>query len=402
MDSKISANDLKKEDNERHCFETAFQATLKQGGKTAEIMSYLHGEPFTQRGKNDSPDLVYICQRGKQDSKEIIVGIEHFQVSQFSKKKGASYQSIDKENYAHLKKIYREGHSELLENQKVTESTGIRLLQGMHNYAKETEGRLYNSLLSHFRYGLEKHLKSAAVYRKNLDAIADGKKIELALLIEIQTNFHTLFLNDQGVTSQVHGLIMPIFKEFVAELQKIDKKLINYIILYNESPIIPLLPQKPTVIAIRTGNVEKHLKAQNITIYEYAGEDRFQTKRPKLSAGDVIPPSKTGDDTYKVPPLQCHEDWCNIDEIFKAFRIAFYARKKGIPFAATRAIQWALYVFGDDVEKIYLENDRPKIVFKGSSTMKRNIEYLHRAEAFDQLFPFISSQNADTIPTSES
>ena len=189
----------------------------------------------------------------------------------------------------------------------------------------------------------------------------------------------------------MRGAIMPLFKEIVQALSQIDKNDIDYIILYNRGSHFTFFHFEPTVIAIRTGNIEKHLIEQNFAVYEYAGEDWFQTESRKYIKGRVIPPSETGDGTYRVPAIKPNSSPQQQDEeVRKALKVAFYASQNGKPFAATRIVQWALSVFGPYIEKMCANGDCTDISLKKQLTQD---EWRKRETAFETEYPLLSGED---------
>ena len=115
-----SKNDFAKEQHERECFERAVNLSHLRGGRTEKILTYLNGIPYEERWKNDRPDLVNICVKGKKKPTEVIVGIEHFEVNQLSKKSGKKIKSTGRELENRLWEVYDRGHKELLEQDMVS------------------------------------------------------------------------------------------------------------------------------------------------------------------------------------------------------------------------------------------------------------------------------------------
>lgn len=92
-----SKNDIAKEQHECECFRQAVELSSVRGGQTQKILTYLNGVAFEGRSKNDRPDIVNICTKGKKNPIEVMVGIEHFEVNQLSKKSGKKIKSTGRE-----------------------------------------------------------------------------------------------------------------------------------------------------------------------------------------------------------------------------------------------------------------------------------------------------------------
>lgn len=137
--------------------------------------------------KEDSPDLVRLCTKGKKNPSPVIVGIEHFQVHKMSKKKGKKIVSTGLELESRLWRTYDQGHAELIETGEPSDESADRLMQHIIKYSEELFSRDYNSFISAFRFHLSHHLSQAKRYRENLASLAGDRKIEIALLVEKST-----------------------------------------------------------------------------------------------------------------------------------------------------------------------------------------------------------------------
>lgn len=186
-----------------------YDEAIKRGGKTAELMTFFYGVPLESREKNDRPDLIRICRKGKRNPKDVIVGIEHFRVDQLSAKRGSCYKSRGREIEKQLWNIYEAGHEELNRDGIVSISSATKVLNSIAELSKETIRRKYQDLLSGFDYVLAKHLKSVKEYRENVMKYSDGRPVEIAFLIEISSKFPQMFLNEKGRTSVKNDGLMP-------------------------------------------------------------------------------------------------------------------------------------------------------------------------------------------------
>lgn len=151
-----SNHDIKKEDAEEQCFRKAYDEAIKRGGKTAELMSFFYGVPLEGREKNDRPDLIRICKKGKRNPKDVIVGIEHFRVDQLSVKRGTRYKSTGREIENRLWNIYEAGHEELNRDGIVSTTSATNVLNSIAELSKETIRCKYQDLLNNFDYVLGK------------------------------------------------------------------------------------------------------------------------------------------------------------------------------------------------------------------------------------------------------
>lgn len=94
----------------------------------------------------------------------------------------------------------------------------------------------YRGFLEAFRISLEKHLRKAGEYRANIQKFAGQKKIQLAFIIEVETAFTQLFLNNGRKTFIDETGLLPMTSDVVNILSSIPSDQVDYIILYFTSP----------------------------------------------------------------------------------------------------------------------------------------------------------------------
>lgn len=337
-----SKNDFAKEQHERECFERAVNLSHLRGGRTEKILTYLNGIPYEERWKNDRPDLVNICVKGKKKPTEVIVGIEHFEVNQLSKKSGKKIKSTGRELENRLWEVYDRGHKELLEQDMVSDENCFELSEKLTDLIQENFIRGYHSLIQALGTAVDKHLSCVDSYKDNLKFIANGRSVEMVFLIEFRSSFPQLFFNDgQHVNKKDDGLI-PITTDIVKILSDISKSKVDYIILYMTNSSFE---KNADVIAIHTGNVKNHLLAQRIKTYRYACENFYEGKPSKFKPTEIKHIDEKG--LYRLN--FCYEGLSDTEvkkEVFTGLQTAFYAKKKGIPFVTSRSVQLVLYAIG--------------------------------------------------------
>ena len=339
----MSVNDQKKEKAESECLQRAINLGIEQKDKTGEILRYLNGEPIN-RTKEDSPDLVRLCIKGKKNPSPVIVGIEHFQVHKMSKKKGKKIVSTGLELENRLWKTYEQGHKELTEIGEPSDESADKLMQNITKYSEELFTRDYHSFISAFHFHLSHHLSQAKRYRENLASLAGDRKIEIALLVEIKTYFPDLLLCDGIHSPQKKSRLLPICTEIVDELSKIDKTVVDYVILYFKGdPLINYQKCPESVVAVKTGNITKHLMAQHIPVYQYI-EGYFSNGSfaPKLTA------QKDSEGNYTIDKSDTPSEnrLTSIDKCIKSgvYQLSLALRNKQ-PYVTTIEVQsyWDAY-----------------------------------------------------------
>lgn len=383
MDSK-SENDANKEKREQDCFYQAVALSHKRGGKTEEILAHLNGTPVETRDKNDRPDLTFWCQKSKHSSESVLVGIEHFEINQLSKKHKSSTKSTGREIESRLLRIYDKGHNELKKNDHVSDDNIVSLLGESVALTKEMCLRRYDTFLHTFKAVLDSHCASAGIYRHELRKVDKNAKIELAFLIEVRTTAPQLFLNNGSHVDIKNDGLFPMTEEIVKLLSAVDANLVDYIVLLFHNADFR---RNEDVIAIRTGNIKKHLAAQRITTYAYASEDLYgdDIKFEK----DTIQRVNTEKIAYQISLSGKSEE--RIEPLFNALKIAFYAQKNGRPFAASRIVQCMMYAVGEHIQRLEKDGDWYTPIFDVSCPKGDALK--RKYDEFDRLYGRIGDKH---------
>lgn len=369
--------DEAKNAHEEECFKKAILLSKGKKNKTEEILRYLDGE-ILNRDKNDRPDIICKCQKGKHGNKTVYVGIEHFLVDQVSVKQSKKIVSKYQEDRRHVQNIFNNAHEVLSSGGEVSKETEDELVDKTFDLAKNVTESTYESFLTAFQYHLHKHCLSAESYRKNVAELSDGVPIEIAFLIEIRTNFPRLFFNsDRGVVENKNGF-MPMSQDIVNLLSEIPTNTVDYVVLLLENT---MKKDVADVVAIRTGNIEKHLQRQGILTYKYFG-DRLD---PQIKKG-IHTVDDTG--THRVHYDFNYRDANALDCCIEGIMGAHKAKKKGAPFVTTRNIEASLYALGDS-----LEFSKDCFGKWKMSTLYDQDTVLQRFDAFIAKYPIERSKN---------
>lgn len=379
-----SRNDSKKEIAEEQCFQLALDAARRRGGGTYKIMSYLNGQDIDTRAKKDRPDLIRLCANAKHE--EIVVGIEHFCVNQMVKRVGDRYKSVGKELRGHIDATYEKGHTELETIGEVSDDLCRKLFEESVLLAQQANTPQYGGFLEAFRASLEKHLRKADEYRANIQKFAGQKKIQLAFIIEVETAFTQLFLNDGRKTFIDETGLLPMTSDVVNILSSVPSDQVDYIILYFTSAAFK---SDTNAIAIRTGNIKNQLNSQNVTIYKYAGIDKYKDGGVSFTPPEVTRRNEDGEYqakySYSIPSLDKDRN----QRIWPAFKAAYYADKNGTPFVATREVQAALFALGRFVDHFYGVGTDVSVIFRKNISQEAE----KRFADFDRLYPLPKQEN---------
>lgn len=324
------ADDIKQQ-NEYNTFLTAcdFCNNNSVNVRTKNLMNYLKGAPIN-RIRNDRPDIINCCKRG---SKEIFVGIEMFYVDQNSQKKSSSFESKTMESHKALEKVFNAGHEQLLNTGEVSKEYCEELFKKGVAFAQNALNSNYSMLVSAFEYAFNKHASNARDYRENIKQVADGKDVELAFFIEIESHFHNLFLNYNNTVVIYDSKLMPFFSDIISIINNNENKsFINYVIF----DLKTRYSQERKVVAVSSGNIKNNLRKQGITVFKYAGENLLISK-PK---DNTYIQEENGDQTAKIRFQNTDNSG---DAFLKAYNKAYHYMKNGIPFVTSRTIQAELY-----------------------------------------------------------
>lgn len=348
-----------KQRKEKECWENAIQYSVAQKCFTRRILHSFVGE-YIERKNTDSPDLVYRIENTKES---FVLGIEHFMIDQASESKGSRVESKREE--------YKSYINRLLSSDAADKDILPEVAEKIYEIARENNEKDYNDLMTSFKYAFSKHNSRVEDYCCTLNELSGTSSYKLVFLIEIKCYLPHLYLNDGKTIRENHPYTMPICKEFVEELEKIDKG-VDFIVLYYPDHNAV----KDSVILIDAKNIRNSLRKQGIQIYEYC-EGSTNVKFEKLQ--------NTFDQNGLVMNYNCTA-YVNGEEYMET--IAPYLQKalefikQGIPFVAPRDIESFLCAYGKELS---FKKNGEKIQLQLRGLTKA--EALQRLEAFSNKFP---------------
>lgn len=231
----------------------------------------LDGEDVYRR-EEERPDFVRKAPYGFSGGDNVVIGIEHFRVDHFSmQKKNGKVAST---GIVHEKNVNLAFDKCGIEpNEADFDKVNADIIKLADKRVELLQNATYNTFIGSFQYSLDEHLKNIDAYRKNIGKLTHGK-IEIALLIEVHSEFTDLFLNDNSGTRENKTGIMPMFVDVINLLEKIDKRKVNYVVLCLGSMTCG---DEIEVRAFWTGDIKKQLAKQKIKLYKYAGDDCLLT-----------------------------------------------------------------------------------------------------------------------------
>ena len=264
--------------SELACLNLAIEQCSRQHGISKKIGHLLSGKDV-MRDDDERPDFLRLSSNSGQQQ-ETLIGIEHFRVDHYSEKK--SRQRVSSKAILYEKNVrntFDTWKSEIKEDADIPsgalENIGEILAQAMEQRIQAT----YHSFIESFKYSLNKHIQSIDYYHTVLDKYAGTSEKKLAFLIEIHSDFSTLFFHDRkGIHHD--SFACPLFEELVQIMESIDARRVHFLVLCFGGTIYSA---NTRVIAIPTKNLRKQLELQHVPVYHYAGHDLylqgFQTPR---------------------------------------------------------------------------------------------------------------------------
>lgn len=374
---------LDKKSSELLCLDRVIKEKESLHGESRKIINKLTGKEFNRKNA-ERPDFVRYCPPASEYEKGTLIGIEHFRVDRLSlQKKDGRVASTGIATEKAVYKIYEQWHEkvtapEVIPKGAISDITNLVALQ-----IQKEERSSYNTFFKSFEYSLNKHLESVDVYRANLQELSEGKyNIELALLIEIHSEFRNLFVNNQKGTYREKNNFTPIFEDMVRLMEeKVDCNNVDYIILCMGGTIYI---DKIKVIAIKTKDIRKQLEKQNIAVYEYAGEDLIFTDF-KVTQRKVKNESCYKIDSGKISFAIKHTDeelneQFMLGAMFYSLKKALEYQKQGKNFVTTYGTQMMLEVLGDYVVGWQQDKQRIQPILKPIFREK----LIHRMMMFEQ------------------
>ena len=374
---------LDKKNNELLCLERVIKEKESLHVESQQIINKISGNEF-ERKNTERPDFVRYCPPASKHEKGTLIGIEHFRVDRLSlQKKDGRVASTGIATEKAVHKIYEQWHEEVTTSEVIPEGAVRDIANLVAAQMQKEEKSSYNTFFKSFEYSLNKHLESVDVYRMNLRELSEGKyNTELALLIEIHSEFRNLFLNNQRGTYREINNFTPIFEDMVRLMEeKVNCNKVDYIILCMGGTIYA---DKLKVIAIRTEDIRKQLERQNVAIYEYAGEDLIFSDF-KITQRKVRNEPSYKIDGDKISFVIEHTDeeqneQLRLNAMFYSLKKALEYRKQGKNFVATHRTQMMLEVLGNYVEGWEQDKQRIRPILKPN--LGENIIY--RMSVFDR------------------
>lgn len=342
-----------KKEDEQACLAKALKLGMRQKGEPRRIIKRLEGAELP-RAKPERPDFVKVISPTRRRDKGALVGVEHFCVDHYSeptrKDGGKTANSLGSKERYKMREIYEKGHEALMETGELPEEA----LEGVTSIASgllaATKKSSYYSFLHSFQCALDKHLRKANEYKRELKALADGgQRIELAFLVEIHTDFSNMFLRDGREVYRCPPGFMPMFEDVVDLLEKASNRVDHIVLLMGNT----IHGRETSLLALNAHNVRGSLRKQRVSIYTYAGEDRFLPEMRTMPKEVEVTSSYTSDKANLNIVLGC--TWtdaateCKVDAAFQGLKQAYKASQDGRCCASTFAVHFLSEILMDGI-----------------------------------------------------
>lgn len=264
-----------KKQTEEKVLEIAIQQGLKQKGISKQIAKLISA-PEVKREQCERPDFVKLFSPQDRNQPQILVGIEHFRVDMNSNrptnKKGepGKIRAIGAAREKHAMEVFNKWHGKdiMAAYDEVMKDISKVIEPGIIDVMTIS----YKNYLESFDHSLNEHLQKIGAYKATLNRINSKIQHKMVFLIEIHTEFQNLYYYNLKKGAFHDAKIIPMFEDVVKMLEKIDDRLVDYVVLCFDGLI---MTQNASVICLPVRNIRKHIEKQNIAIYEYAGHDRI-------------------------------------------------------------------------------------------------------------------------------
>lgn len=211
----MSDNKSNQNAHEERVFNDVVQLSLASGGYKKKAATKLRG---ILRSDDERPDLV--IQRGNGS----IIGIEHFRIDHHIKRgRSASSKSVElmanmNAQRERLKPALNRSDEALDEAAEVVASFIAKEVYQCHSACCDDLTRSLSVRLFNKRSG---HAIRLLDYRKNfIERYGDDRNIELGYLIEVHSDFHSLFLHTGSKVVRLQSGHCPLFGDLFTLLQK--------------------------------------------------------------------------------------------------------------------------------------------------------------------------------------
>ena len=329
----MSDNKSSQNAHEERVFNDVIQLSLASGGYKKKAATKLRG---ILRSDEERPDLVI---RGGNGS---IIGLEHFRIDHHIKR-GRSASSKSAELMANmnaqrerLKPALNRSDEALYEAAEVVASFISKEVYQHHAACCDDLSRSLSIRLFDKRSG---HALKLLDYRKNLiERYGDDRNIELGYLIEVHSDFHSLFLHTGSKVVRLQSGHCPLFGDIFTLLQKASAE-VDWILI----GFYPCLTDQivdAAVLDCRNDLFNESCRRQSLYSTAYLGLGKFEPYYIQKREGETT--VKRDGDNYTIlleNPAEFIEPITLFRNAISEAARALNLKKAGKPFTTTLSVQ---------------------------------------------------------------
>ena len=334
---------LEKKKKERDCLDKAIKIGLKKQGETKKIIHHFVGKDFS-RMEDEIPDFVRVIHASNKNEKDTLLGIEHFRVDQLSERmRNDKISSTSILTEKEITSIYNK-YNNKLGNVSSYARAGEDIAQLISRHLNRYDNSSLLTLENSFKYTLDNHLNQSSRYIKNLKELAKSQfNIELAFLIEVNAEFHNLFLHDDRGVCYKKGQVRPLFTGIVEMLEDLYKNGVDYVVLFFRSSIGL---NDPDVIALRTRNIKRELEKQKARVYELI-DNRIFNSRDITNNIELHSTYNSCDQSIvlELSDKSSRDEVVINNSMMESVRKVFACEKRNIYYATTPSIELLAYIY---------------------------------------------------------
>lgn len=329
----MSDNKSSQNAHEERVFNDVAHLSLASGGYKKKAATKLRG---ILRSDEERPDLVIRRDNGS------IIGIEHFRIDHHIKR-GRSASSKSAELMANmnaqrerLKPALNRSDEALDEAAEVIASFVTKEVYQCHSACRDDLSRSLSARLFDKRSG---HAIKLLDYRKNLiERYGDNRIIELGYLIEVHSDFQSLFLHSGSKVVRLQSGHCPLFGEIFTLLQKASAE-VDWILM----GFYPCLTDQIVDVAVidcRNDKFNESCRRQGLYKTTYLGLGKSEPYYIQKREGETT--VKQDGDNYIIlleNPAEFIDPITLFRNAISEAARALNLKKAGKPFTTTLAVQ---------------------------------------------------------------
>ena len=304
----------------------------------------MNGEDIPRK-LDERPDFLRYVPPENKHSRGTVVGIEHFLVDHVSeprrKSKEFRLQSCTRPFQKDARSLYENYHDIVNDQGIIPDDLPNNIGSLIARHLAFTEQATFPLFMQSFQQGLEKHSREAVDYMHVIrkEAQKRNSDCKLFFLIEILTEFPTLFLHADGRMKLVSDKTFVLFEQIISLLEKTDKQ-VDYVVLCAGDPLFTHVQ----TIAFKTQNIRAELKKRHMKSYFYCGHD-VQLPVGESFVKEVKLSIRSEQDDEKIlftPELECKVmDPAYVNKfVCNALRAALYFSRNHIPFVVNTVVEY--------------------------------------------------------------